>query len=115
DKLRASLGRTARVVPWREMPAAAADADIVVHATSVGLDGDDPVLGPYDLQKMKRCRAILDLVYRKGGTTLVRESRRLGIPSADGLSMLVHQAAAAYELFWEGPAPSEMMRAAVSA
>jgi shikimate dehydrogenase len=123
DKLRAALGRTAKVVPWKELGEAAASVDVVVNATSVGLDGEDTVLGPYSLQRMKDCRAVLDLVYRPrrggaeatGSTMLVREARRVGIPAADGLMMLVHQAAAAYELLWNAPAPIEVMRRAAGA
>ena len=112
EMLRASLGRTARVVPWRELPAAATAVDVIVHATSVGLETDEAVLGTYELQKAKRCRALLDLVYGPDETQLVREARRVGIPAADGLMMLVHQAALAYELFWNGPAPRDVMRKA---
>ncbi len=121
DKLRAALGPSAVVVPWKGLGEAAQGADVVIHATSVGLSDEGSVLGPYDLQKMNGCRAILDLVYRprrsgteglSGETTLVREARRVGIPAADGLMMLVHQAAAAYELFWEAQAPREVMRTA---
>jgi shikimate dehydrogenase len=115
EKLRSSIGRRARVVPWREVPGAAGTADVIVHATSVGLDADDAVLGPYELAKAKRCRALLDLVYGPDETPLVREARRVGIPSADGLMMLVHQAAAAYELFWNAPAPTDVMRSAALA
>src|SRR5207302_1518840 len=40
EKLRSSIGRTARVVPWKELPAAATQADVIVHATSVGLEAE---------------------------------------------------------------------------
>jgi shikimate dehydrogenase len=112
EKLRSSLGRSARVVPWRELPAAAESADVIVHATAVGLEGEEGVLGPYELAKAKRCRVLLDLVYGPDETPLVREARRAGIASADGLMMLVHQAAAAYELFWDSPAPKAVMKEA---
>jgi len=112
EKLRASLGRSARVVPWRELPEAAATADVIVHATSVGLEADEAVLGPYELEKAKRCRVLLDVVYGPDETPLVKEARRAGIAAADGVMMLVHQAAAAYELFWDAEAPQEVMRRA---
>ncbi len=114
EKLRSSIGRTAKVIPWREVPTAAASVDVIVHATSVGLEGDEAILGPYELQKAKRCGVLLDLVYGPDETPLVREARRVGIASADGLMMLVHQAAAAYELFWGSPAPAAVMRRAAA-
>lgn len=112
EKLRSTLGRSARVVPWKELPAAATQADVIVQATSVGLGAEEAVLGPYELQKAKRCRVLLDVVYGPDETPMVREAKRVGIASADGLMMLVHQAAAAYELFWQEPAPHDVMRRA---
>jgi len=46
EKLRTTLGRSARVVPWKELPFAANSADVIVHATCVGLAADDAGLGP---------------------------------------------------------------------
>lgn len=64
--------------------------DLVVQATSLGLDPEDPIP-----PSAAACggRAALDLVYAPGGTAWVREARQAGIPALDGLSMLVRQAA----------------------
>ena len=75
-----------------------ADAEVLINATPVGMyprTGDrvaDPALFP-------RCRGVIDLIYNPRRTALLMRAEELGIPSTDGLPMLVAQAAAAEELF----------------
>ena len=78
-----------------------AGADLVVNATSVGLANDD---FPIDLALLAPNAAVLDLVYRRGGTAFVRALRARGSRAADGLDMLVEQAAFAFER-WFGVVP----------
>jgi shikimate dehydrogenase len=92
-------------VAWADVNDVA--AHVLVHATSVGMAGEKTFL------QVRGYKAVLDLVYAPGGTDLVRTARRAGIAAADGLGVLVHQAAAAYELFWGRPAPLDVMFAAI--
>jgi shikimate dehydrogenase len=109
-----AAGLGTEVVSWERLNDALAGAEIVIHATSVGMAGEETFLQVSALSHS--CKAVLDLVYSPGETDLVRKARELGIAAADGLGVLVHQAAAAYELFWEAPAPFDvMMRAALEA
>jgi shikimate dehydrogenase len=85
--------------------------DLVVNATSLGLRPDDPP--PLDPVAGVRFGAALDVVYRPDLTPWVRELLELGIPAADGLSMLLYQGAAAFERWWGTPAPLVAMRAAL--
>ena len=73
---------------------AAGGADLVVNATSVGLK-DDAL--PIDLSLVRRDSVVVDLVYRPGETRFVRELRARGNRAVDGISMLVEQAALAFE------------------
>jgi shikimate dehydrogenase len=57
---------------------------------------------------------IYDLVYNPAETALVREARRAGLPAANGLGMLVEQAALAFELWTGRPASRPAMRASVA-
>lgn len=71
-------------------PAAASHTyDLVVNATSLGLDPADPL--PLELEA-ERFRYALDLVYGPGGTAWTRHASEAGVPSLDGHSMLVNQA-----------------------
>jgi shikimate dehydrogenase len=81
-----------------------ADADIVVNATPVGMYphcGDAPV----DLTAFPRCRGVLDVIYNPRRTALLMQAEALGIPCSDGLPMLVAQAVAAEEHFFDRPVP----------
>lgn len=105
----------AHVVPWGELDQALGRAEIVVHATAVGMDGEPSVIADEALRRASAgCRALLDLVYAPGETDLVGRARAAGIQSADGLRVLVHQAAAAYRLFWGAEAPVDVMREAAA-
>lgn len=83
--------------------------DVVVNATSLGMEGEDPL--PLDLSELE-VRAAFDLVYGEEETAWVRHARRLGIPARDGLDMLVRQAAASVERWMDRPAPLTALREA---
>jgi shikimate dehydrogenase len=92
---------------------ALADADLLVNATSIGMRDDEI---PFDVATLRDDARVFDLVYRRGATPLVRAARARGLAAADGLAMLVEQAALAFER-WFGVAPDRatMRRAAENA
>ncbi|OSM93944.1 MULTISPECIES: shikimate dehydrogenase [Lonsdalea] len=76
--------------------------DLIVNATSSGISGDIPAL-PESLV----CRGVhcYDMFYASGLTPFLKWCTGLGVKNfADGLGMLVWQAAHAYEL-WHGVLP----------
>jgi shikimate dehydrogenase len=75
-----------------------ADA-LLINATSAGLEPTS--LAPIELARIPRRAAIYDMVYNPPQTALLREAAALGLPHANGLSMLVHQGAKALEI-WSG-------------
>ncbi len=86
-------------------------ADLLVNATTLGLRPNDPLpIGRHFLQEVG---AVLDLVYAEGSTPLVRAARELGVPAADGSTMLIAQGAAAYRCWTGRNAPVEVMQRAV--
>ena len=105
EALAAALG--ARVA------AAPEPADLLVNCTSVGLD--DPAALPLDLAVLDRAGAVVDLVYRPGGTALVRAARERGLPCADGLEVLVQQGARSFAIWTGREPPIDVMRAAAGA
>lgn len=84
--------------------------DLVINATPLGLRDSDRL--PFSLNRIAGVTAIYDIVYKKGGTAWVNYAKSLGIPAADGAEMLVQQAAAAFELWFEIKAPIATMRRA---
>ncbi len=86
---------------------AVADATLIVNATPVGQQNDEQ---PVDVSKISRSTAVMDLVYRRGGTTWVRAARDRGNRAADGLTMLLEQGALSFQR-WFGIEPDrEAMR-----
>jgi shikimate dehydrogenase len=88
-------------------------AQLVINATPLGLKPDDPAPLPDDALGRIAAAALLDLVYARGETALVRHARRRGIAAADGRGVLVLQGAAAFRHFFGVEPPVEIMRAAV--
>jgi len=87
--------------------------DLVVNATPLGLAPGDPLpLAPERLRHAAPA-AVLDLVYARGETGLVRAAKDLGIAAADGRGVLVAQGAVSFERWFGVSAPVEVMRAAV--
>ena len=55
-----------------------------------------------------------DTVYHPAETPLLAAARARGVPCANGLGMLVHQAALAFEMWTGVDAPLDAMRAAAT-
>jgi shikimate dehydrogenase len=98
----------------RAVADAVADTDVLINCTSVGLDETDRLdaLG-LSAEQLRHHRVVVDFVYRTGGTPLTTAAGSVGIPTIDGLELLVGQGAIAFELFTGVPAPLEAMRLAV--
>lgn len=82
--------------------------DLVVNATSLGLSAGDPF--PLPLEGGPSFEAALDMVYAPARTPWIVALRERGIVAEDGLEMLVHQGAAAFELWWGFPPSLVTMR-----
>ena len=93
--------------------AAARAADLVVQATPVGSKaGDRPLLGPEAFRPGQR---LLDLIYWFPQTAQMQAARTGGAQPVNGLGMLLHQGARAFEIWTGCAAPLAAMRAALEA
>ena len=81
-----------------------ADADIVVNTTPVGMYPNNGAAA-VDLTAFPKCSGVLDVVYNPRRTALLLQAEELGIPCSDGLPMLVAQAKAAEEHFFDKSIP----------
>lgn len=90
----------------------AADAQIIINTTPVGMfpRNDECVL---DVTKFFNAEFVFDAVYNPIRSRLVQNASAVGIKSRGGLSMLLGQAFAAYELY-TGEAADEKTRKSVS-
>lgn len=73
------------------------EADIVVNATPLGMGTDEL---PVEIERIAPHATVLDLVYGRDETAFVRAARADGHTAADGLRMLLHQGARAFELWF---------------
>ena len=83
--------------------------DLVVNATPLGMQGED---GPVDTELLNPSQLVVDTVYHPMETPFLAACRARGIPCTNGLGMLVHQAALAFEQWTGIDAPLDAMRAA---
>jgi shikimate dehydrogenase len=92
---------------------AAAEFDVVINATSVGMAGT-PEHGdlPLDPDLLGPGQTVVDLVYNPVETPFLAAAASRGATPVDGIGMLVGQAALAFELWTGRPAPVEQMATA---
>ncbi|HYI25905.1 MAG TPA: shikimate dehydrogenase [Thermomicrobiales bacterium] len=105
--------RPVEVREWGELSAVVATADLVVNATSIGWHGDELPFDDSVLDHLTGIAIVIDLTYRE--TALLRLAKYRGLRTLDGLPMLVHQGARAFELWTGEPAPIDVMTEAVLA
>ncbi len=89
-------------------------ARLLVNTTTVGMSGG-PSGSPLPHGLLPRSGAVIDLVYRPRVTPLLAAARAAGLRVQDGLPMLVHQGALAFEAWTGRQAPVGIMRRAVEA
>lgn len=108
----AALAPDTTVVDFTALDAVVADVDLVVNATPIGMRGEPP---PFDPGVLRPEQFVYDTVYHPSPTPLVAAALQRGVPAADGLTMLVHQAALAFTLWTGEPAPLAAMTDAARA
>jgi shikimate dehydrogenase len=88
-------------------------ADVIVNASALGMASVGKV--PAALaDNVRSDHVVCDVVYARQPTQLVAQARARDALTVDGLSMLVWQAAASFELWTSQTAPVEVMRSAVT-
>ncbi|MET1110822.1 MAG: shikimate dehydrogenase [Allosphingosinicella sp.] len=80
-------------------------ARLLVNASPLGMSGFPPF--PLSLESIEEEGIVFDLVYSPIETLLLRDARARGLRTIDGLSMLVEQAAVAFQAFFGEPPPRQ--------
>ena len=88
-----------------------ANSDLIVNATPLGLNRNDPL--PVPARLLEPHLMVYDTVYSTRPTGFVSSAIEAGGKAANGLSMLLHQGALAFEIWFDRPAPIEAMRKAL--
>jgi shikimate dehydrogenase len=87
-------------------------ADVLVNATSVGMDEDST---PVPAELLHADLAVMDAVYSPRETRLLRDAASTGARTIDGAWMLLFQAAVAFEQWTGREAPVDAMNEALRA
>ena len=89
------------------------DARLIVNCTPAGMTPHTDASPWPDGLAFRPGQIVYDLVYNPPDTRLMRQARGAGIPACNGLGMLLHQGALAWEQWTGRPAPIEAMRRAL--
>ncbi len=95
-----------RFEPWRGTYTAPVWADLFVNCTSIGLYPDVNAIPDVDLSQAKSDMLVVDAVFNPPETRLLAAAKERGLPTLDGLSMLVWQGIIAFKM-WTGQDPDE--------
>jgi shikimate dehydrogenase len=93
-----------------EDPADAADYDLLVNATPVGMAAEPGL--PCDPALLGSDTLVVDLIYHPPVTELLTAAKAVGAVAVNGLGMLIHQAAHQFRLWTGEDPPLEVMSAA---
>ena len=77
--------------------------DLVINASPLGMAGQPPLV--FDFSHAPPGSVVYDIVTDPLDTPLLNAARARGFATIDGLAMLIGQAAAAFEKFFDQPAP----------
>ncbi|HCB37170.1 MAG TPA: shikimate dehydrogenase [Acidimicrobiaceae bacterium] len=90
---------------------AVASSTLVVQATPLGMADDDPL--PFDPALLTDSHVVVDLIYSPAETRLLAAAKSRGAATANGVGMLLYQAAEQFRIWTGETAPVDVMRSAV--
>lgn len=102
DLLADFFGPRVQVVDWAERSDATDGCSIIANSTSLGMTGSHPL--EFELDAAPKTALVTDMVYNPLDTDLLRNARQRGMPTVDGLGMLLHQARPGFHA-WFGHDP----------
>jgi shikimate dehydrogenase len=88
-----------------------ADIDLIVNATPLGMNLSDPA--PIPGRLISPHHMVFDCVYGPSKTALLRAAEQAGARSTNGISMLLHQGALSFSIWFDRDPPIEAMRKAL--
>ncbi|NNU15739.1 shikimate dehydrogenase [Parvularcula sp. ZS-1/3] len=111
EALAENFGPSCSAHDWDEIPELLKGADLLVNTTSLGMKGQ-PTLD-IDLAPMSPDALVVDIVYAPLQTELLKQARKLGLGTSNGLTMLVYQAVPSFLAYTglRAPSPEKTLRA----
>ncbi len=96
------FGANVYPIDWDRVDEIIGVIDLIVNATSVGLDGASEL--PFDLSRLKKDAVVYDTIYNPPLTPFLKRAKDLGLRFINGLDMLILQALYSVEI-WFGLLP----------
>ncbi len=108
-------GERLEIAPWTEsaLRPQISQTDLIINCTSVGMKRTDS--SPLPSALLQPHLLIYDTIYTANRTRLMEAADEAGARSANGLSMLLHQGALSFEIWFNREAPLAVMQAALLA
>lgn len=75
--------------------------DLLVNATPCGMYPNVDTMADINIECLKNCKTVFDIVYNPAETLLIKTAKEYGIKTIGGMAMLVWQAVKGHE-FWYG-------------
>ncbi|HFD6481922.1 shikimate dehydrogenase [Enterococcus hirae] len=85
-------------------------ANLLINATDIGMGSKKDQLPIADVKLLHSQLAVFDLIYSPSETRLIQEAKKMGIKAYNGLGMLIHQGAIAFELWTHREMPVQNIR-----
>ncbi|MGI8690536.1 MAG: shikimate dehydrogenase [Thermomicrobiales bacterium] len=98
---------TATGIAYRDLTDILPNVALLINATSAGLHGDETPIAADLLDLLQPTAVVYDLIYRP--TALLRAAQERSLRAVDGLGMLIHQGALAWEAWTGQSAPLDVM------
>ena len=108
DKLQEQTGFKVDLYALEDVPelqVRVAESDLLVNATSVGMDGQSSPV-PENIV-LSETLLVADIIYQPFETPFLKWARSKGNPAVNGLGMLLYQAAEAFQLWTGKEMPTE--------
>ncbi len=93
-----------RILPFAEINKALPMCDLLINATSLGMQGQAPLHLP--LEALPASAIVADIVYQPRLTPLLQSAQQRGLPILDGLGMLIEQGRLAFAGFFNATPPA---------
>lgn len=98
--IREVSGRDITVCSMEDLPNNTSNIDLLINATPVGMY---PIIeaSPVDTALLSKVNTVFDCIYNPSETLLMRQAKAAGCKVCGGMKMLIWQAAAAQELWFQ--------------
>ena len=106
-KIGSGLGLKCETISLDRAQSASPDSDLVVNATTLGINNEPSVI---DYDHIKKGSIVYDIVYRPVTTSLIENAKYAEANVVYGYEMLVEQGAKAFEIWTGIQAPRDVMK-----